>query len=238
VTGRRGKRRFLFALCLLGTLLFTSLGVWQVERRSWKLNLIERVNARVDANPQAVPAKRSWPTLDGRDAEYRRVRATGVFLHDRETVVEALTQLGPGFWVVTPLRTSDGVILINRGFVPSERRAPATRIEGQPGGLVTVTGLLRLTEPGGRFLRANRPADERWYSRDVAAIAEARNLSGPAPYFIDADASPNPGGFPIGGLTVIRFRNAHLVYALTWFALAGLSLSGLVLLLKPAQTRA
>jgi surfeit locus 1 family protein len=83
-----------------------------------------------------------------------------------------------------------------------------------------VAGLLRPTEPKGGFLRANAPGADRWYSRDVAAIAAARHISGVAPYFIDADATPNTGGFPVGGLTVVTFRNNHLQYALTWFTLA------------------
>ena len=99
-------------------------------------------------------------------------------------------------------------------------------------GNAVVTGLVRLTEPGGRFLRANQPSADRWYSRDVAAIAAARDLGKVARFFIDADATPNPGGLPIGGLTVVSFRNSHLVYALTWFGLAGLCLFGLVLTLR------
>jgi surfeit locus 1 family protein len=93
---------------------------------------------------------------------------------------------------------------------------------GQPRGPVLVTGLLRIGEPHGGFLRRNDPKDGRWYSRDVAAIAAARGLSPrlTAPYFIDADATPNPGGLPVGGLTVIAFPNSHLVYALTWYGLA------------------
>ena len=89
-----------------------------------------------------------------------------------------------------------------------------------------MTGLLRITEPHGGFLHDNDPAHDRWYSRDVEAIAQARGLSRVAPYFIDADAAPagpddrgsSPG--PIGGLTVIAFRNDHLLYAITWFSLA------------------
>jgi surfeit locus 1 family protein len=97
---------------------------------------------------------------------------------------------------------------------------------------VAITGLLRPSEPDGRFLRTNQPQAERWYSRDVAAIADRRGLGPVAPFFIDADAAANPGGFPIGGMTVVSFRNAHLVYALTWFGLAALSLFGLVLTWK------
>ncbi len=148
---------------------------------------------------------------------------SGRFLNDREAQVVASTAKGAGYWVMTPLQAQDGtVVLVNRGFVPAESRDPATRAAGQIEGPVTVTGLLRLTEPKGGFLRSNEPAAERWYSRDVAAIAAARGLTDVAPYFIDADATPNPGGLPIGGLTVIAFPNSHLVYAVTWFGLAAL----------------
>jgi len=85
-----------------------------------------------------------------------------------------------------------------------------------------VTGLLRISEPHGGFLRANQPAARRWYSRDVAEIVKASGVTQAAPYFIDADATPNAGGWPRGGLTVIHFANSHLVYALTWFGLAAM----------------
>lgn len=162
----------------------------------------------------------------------------GVFLHDRETPVQAVTDLGPGWWIVTPLRTDDGVILVNRGFVPTDRRAAAGRLEGQVAGRVNVTGLLRADEPDGAFLRANAPEADRWYSRDVAAIAQARGLPAPvAPYFIDADATPNAGGYPVGGLTVVKFRNSHLVYALTWFGLCALSLTGAAVIWRHGRRR-
>ncbi len=226
----RGKRRFLLALCLLCTLLFTSLGVWQLDRRVWKLDLIERVNSRVAAPPAPAPPPSAWPRLDAAAEEYRRVQARGTFLHDRETLVEALSERGAGYWVLTPLQVGGGTILVNRGFVPPDRRAPETRAAGQVQGPVTVTGLLRPSEPGGRALRPNRPGEGRWYSRDVAAIAQARGIADAAPFFIDADATANPGGYPVGGLTVIQFRNTHLIYALTWFGLAALSIAGIVLL--------
>jgi len=219
-------RAVLTVCCIAFALLFGGLGVWQLDRLAWKLDLIERVNARVHAAPVAPPAPGAAVTRQ--DHEYMRVAATGVLLNDRETLVQAVTDLGPGWWVITPLQTASGVILINRGFVPTERRDPATR--QAPDGPMTVTGLLRMTEPHGGFLRANDPAAGRWYSRDVAAIAAARQLTAAAPYFIDADATPNPGGYPAGGLTVIAFRNSHLVYALTWFALSALSLFGLAVL--------
>jgi surfeit locus 1 family protein len=174
----------------------------------------------------AAPARAEWSALDLHAAEYRRVQLHGVLLHDRETLVDALTELGPGAWVMTPLQTDDGVILINRGFVPPGRHDAGTRAAGEASGEVTITGLLRVSEPDGRILRPNEPAKDRWFSRDVAAIAKVRGTGPVAPFFIDADAAGSSADMPRGGLTVVQFRNAHLVYAGTWFALAALCIVG------------
>ena len=214
-------RRIAFAAAALLTFIgLLALGTWQVERRAWKLDLMARVDARVHAAAVEAPDAREAIT---KDDEYRHVRITGTLLHDRETLVQAVTDLGSGFWVLTPLRRADGsAVLVNRGFVPPEARDPAARAANAPQGETMVAGLLRLTEPGGGFLRKNDPAGDRWYSRDVQAIAAARGVARVAPYFIDAEASPTtaPRTWPAGGLTVIAFHNNHLVYALTWYALA------------------
>lgn len=226
------KRHTAFAAIMAGlVLVFLALGTWQVQRLFWKLDLIARVDARVHAEP--VPAPPPSTSVSAANDEYKRVMTTGRLLNDKEALVQAVTELGPGFWVVTPLETADqGIVLINRGFVPKEKRDPAARGQAQYENPVTVTGLLRLSEPKGGFLRANDPSADRWYSRDVEAIAKARGLTNVAPYFIDADATPNPGGFPVGGLTIVKFRNSHLVYALTWYSLAAMSAGAVYFLLR------
>lgn len=222
------------AALVLIVVLF-GLGTWQVQRRAWKLDLIARVNARVHAPPVSAPGPQV-PVTAASD-EYRHVRVTGTFLNNKETFVQAVTEYGPGFWVLTPLETTAGfTVLVNRGFVPSGMRDPSTRQAGQVGGETTVTGLLRLSEPGGAFLRHNDPGDDRWYSRDVAAIAAKRGLGDVAPYFIDADGPAQPGRYPVGGLTVISFPNNHLVYALTWYGLA-LMLAGAVIVIGRDEWR-
>ena len=210
----------------LGVAALTALGVWQLERRIQKLDLIDRVAQRSAAAPIAAPGPAAWPGITELSDGYRRVRATGRFLEHGEVLVKAVTALGGGFWVLTPLRTDDGfTVLVNRGFVPPEwRDDPAA--QAPVAGEVAVTGLLRTTEPKGAFLHANDAAAGRWYSRDVAAIAAALNLRDVAPYFIDADASVNLNEFPRGGLTVMAFHNNHLLYAVTWFGLALMVLAG------------
>lgn len=220
-------------ITLLGVLMaagFLALGIWQVERLAWKRALIATVDARIAA--PAIPWAEA-ATLPPDEIEYRHVSVEGRFDHGRETLVQAVTEFGGGFWVLTPLTTPEGqTVLINRGFVPEEKRDPATRAEAQIAGAVSIEGLLRKTEPGGAFLRQNDPAADRWYSRDTVAIADSRGLGPVAPLFIDADQTAQPGGYPVGGLTVIRFRNTHLSYALTWFALAALVVGGIVILLR------
>jgi len=216
---RNAARRVIATVALLLFALFVALGSWQVQRLGWKLALIERVEQRVHAPATAAPGPERWSQVNAADDEYRHVRVTGTWLDDAETLVQASTELGAGFWVLTPLRQTDGsVVLINRGFVPPERREHSAHGGGT--GPATVTGLLRITEPGGGFLRSNDPSANRWYSRDVQAIAAARSLLQAAPYFIDADTGPRSDTSPVAGLTVISFHNNHLVYAITWYTLA------------------
>jgi surfeit locus 1 family protein len=221
---------FAFAGCI-------ALGLWQVNRLNWKTDLIERVDQRLKAAPVPAPSPADWAALNA-TAEYRRVLLRGRFAHDLETLVAATTALGSGYWVLTPLKSDDGYwVLVNRGFVPPDKRDRASRGERDADGVRTVAGLLRLTEPTGRTLQRNDPAAGRWYSRDVAAIASARGL-GPdaqgeraglvAPYFVDVAAADDaPLDWPRAGLTVLQFSNNHLMYALTWFVLAAMVAVGL-----------
>lgn len=220
---RGSVSRFLLALLgLLGVLVFLGLGTWQLERRVWKLDLIARVDQRIHAAVVDAPAPKDWSGLKAADYEYRHVRLNGRFEGHANTLVQAVTDLGGGYWVLTPMRTDSGfVVLVNRGFIPQERKAEFERESGGSTAPETVEGLLRVSEPGGGFLRSNDPAANRWYSRDVVAIAKARGLIDVAPYFVDARAS-GAESWPRGGLTVVNFRNSHLVYALTWFALAAM----------------
>ncbi|WP_200845052.1 SURF1 family protein [Roseomonas sp. 18066] len=213
----------LLALAMAGIVALLALGTWQVERRAWKLALIDRIESRVNAPALAAPGPAEWPGIDAASAEYRHVALAGRFLPGPDRLVQAATLRGAGFWVLAPFRSDAGfTVLVNRGFVGAEQRDPAARAtDSTP---QRLTGLLRITEPGGGFLRSNDPAAGRWYSRDVAALAADLGLDGApggvAPYFVDQAAGPDPAALPVGGMTVIRFNNNHLVYAATWFTLA------------------
>ena len=209
--------------------MFAALGTWQVFRLQWKLDLIAKVDARVHAAPTPAPGSAQWPQVSAASDEYRRVMLSGRYLYSKTVAVQATTDLGSGSWLLTPLQADSGeLVLINRGFVSTApiRLIASTAPDAKTPS--TVTGLLRMSESGGGFLRENAPADNRWYSRDVQAIAAARGLGAVAPYFVDADRASSQADAanapdaqkPVGGLTVIAFHNSHLVYALTWYALA------------------
>ena len=194
-TPRSTRARRAFALC--AALLcagFFALGIWQIERLQWKNALVAQVDRRVHATPVAAPRPSAWTTLSKDNDEYRHVRLAGRFLDRLSTRVQAVSELGAGFWVLTPFILdgsgsgridNDGgaIVLINRGFIPTD----ATAADAGPGP-TTLTGLLRMSERGGGFLRDNDPAHDRWYSRDVQAIGAARGLARVAPYFVDQDA--------------------------------------------------
>jgi surfeit locus 1 family protein len=209
--------------CVLMFALLCGLGVWQLERLSWKLDLIARVNSHMAAPP--VPLGRLL-AMGPDESQYRRITLTGHFDHAQEAYVFATDALGaPVYHVLTPFHTDDGrVLMVDRGAVPEDRLNPATRAAGNVQGETHVTGVWRAPDPPGLFTPAPNLAKRLWFSRDVRAIAATDRLTLAAPVVVEADAAPNPGGLPRGGQTVVNFRNQHLSYAVTWFGLAAVLL--------------
>ena len=219
-------------LSAIGIAILLGFGVWQLERLAWKEELIARVEARMTAPVAALPSESAWSKINAAGDEYRRVTLQGTFRHDRETLVYTVASentrgvSGPGYLVLTPLELASGAsVIVNRGFVPLDKKDPATRRAGQVEGTVAITGLLRMPEEANYFTPENDPAKDAWYRRVPAEIARARGIERAAPFMIDADGTPNPGGLPQGGGTRVSFPNNHLQYVVTWFGLA-LSLAG------------
>jgi len=227
----------LLALLAFAAITTTALGIWQIQRLGWKKALIARVETRVHAEPVPLPED-TWMALERDRHEYLRVRLSGTFQHDLEIPVYASTIRGPGYWVMTPLTTERGTIWINRGFVDSAHRDPATRPHDQSDQPVEITGLIRMPEHVNLFLRANVPSENRWYTRNPDEFSTAQDIPPPiAPWFLDQDNTIIDTQWPIPGMTVIQFRNQHLSYALTWFALAGLSIGALVFVTRHQRQR-
>jgi surfeit locus 1 family protein len=203
---------------IFGLILLLGLGTWQVQRLHWKEGLIAAREAAMTGTPVPLPA-----TLGAaRALIYHRVSAQGRFLNARELYLHAIAADGTaGYHIVTPFALADGkIVLVDRGFVPEDFKSPARRAAANTTGERTVTGILRLPDGHGWFVPANEPARNEWFFIDLPAMAAAAKVGAVLPFYIAADATPNPGGYPQGGQTQIDLPNHHLQYAITWYALA------------------
>ena len=210
-------------LISLPIFIFTlGLGVWQMERREWKHDLLARIAANQAAAPMPFDELVRGDPLR---REYGRVSLSGTFLHDKEFDLGARSRKNEvGIQIVTPVRTDDGkIVLFDRGWVPSAKKDPATRAEGQVAGTVELIGIVRRSQVQRQFAPDNVPDKNMWFHVDVPLM---RKMAGGAPdpvldtFFLEADAAPNPGGYPIGGQTRLDIPNDHLQYAITWFLIA------------------
>jgi surfeit locus 1 family protein len=224
-TGKSRVVLTLFTLAAFGILI--TLGVWQLQRRDWKNDLIARFEQALSKPPTAYAPP---PNANERTREFARVTAMGTF-EDANTVkllvptpeaAQAQTQDGFGYLLFTPLRLNDGAVFVNRGFVP---RSVADRgdIKGRE---ATVTGILRLSEIPGWFIPAPDLAKRLFFAADIPEMANAAGLSGPGTVtgeYIEAEPSPQASEWPKARdprQLLAAIPNRHLEYALTWFGLA------------------
>jgi surfeit locus 1 family protein len=198
---------------LIAIAILIGLGVWQLQRLQWKLALIDTMNRHMAAAPLSLDAILA---LSPDDAQYRRVALDGAFVNSAKAYVFTTGAGGEAVYhVLTPFRAADGkVLMVDRGEV--ETPSPGSEIDGP----AHVVGIWRLPDRPGFFTPKPDMAKNVWYARDLAGMAAEHHLSLAAPDLVEADATPNPGGWPKGGQTVVDLPNNHLSYAFTWFGLA------------------
>jgi surfeit locus 1 family protein len=199
--------------------LMLGLGTWQLQRMAWKTDLIARVTERVAAPPVALPVALDDPAA----WEFRPVTLSGQFLNDQEMLLLARPRQGQaGYEVMTPFQRADGggVVLVNRGFVPMDKSAAASRVAGRVDGPTSLRGLVRLPQSAGLFQPDNVPGAEVWMRADPAAMAAARTLGVVAPFLVEALPGQTPGNLPGGIEPRVELPNNHAQYALTWYGLA------------------
>ena len=197
--------------------LLIGLGVWQLQRLQWKLGLIAAMNRNLHAAPLTFEQAAA---MAPDQVQYHRVALDGAFENSKESYVFTTDRKGaPVYHVLTPLLLDQGgTVMVDRGMVPASRLDPLRRI--QPAGERHIVGVIRTPDAPGMFTPQPDPVRHIWYARDLNGMSAAWHLHLRWPFVVEADATPNPGGWPKGGQTVVTLRNEHLQYAITWFLLA------------------
>jgi surfeit locus 1 family protein len=220
---------------IVGIAILIGLGVWQLDRKVWKENLIAAMTTRLNRAPEDLPPRESWARLAPEREEFSRVGFPAEFLPGQEALVYSAGSAfrpdvkGPGYWVFAPARLAGGsIVIVDRGFVPLDRKDPATRAQGAPHGSVDIVGIVRWPETRGLFTPADDAKDNVWYLRDIAAMAAAKHWANVAPFYIEQEQPVPPGGWPKPDKLVVNLPDNHLQYAITWFGLA-LALAGVYL---------
>jgi len=224
---RRGGLIEATVFTLAGVAILIGLGIWQLDRKVWKENLIATISARLERAPEPLPPPADWPRLTPAADEYRHVTFFAEFLPGQEALVYTAGSAfrpdvqGAGYWVFAPARLAGGsIVVVDRGFAPFDRKDPASRAQGVPQGVVDIVGVMRWPEAPGLFTPQAEPRNNVWYLRDSTAIAAAKKWDAGAPFYIEQESPAPPGGLPKPGKLAVALPDNHLQYAITWFALA------------------
>lgn len=215
----RRSGALLIGLAVLGAIVLSGLGAWQLARHGYKAGLERERAARVAAPPlapsEAVP-------LPGEELDWRRLRLDGAWDYAHAQAIANRTRFGRrGEEVVVPLRPAGGgpAVLVNRGWYPADEREAV--LAALPEGGSGLAGLIR----HGRSLRATRGADGAWTRFDVASIAatlpyEVVPWRATAGELVERPPRAAPPERPVTGFAGYENATPHLEYALTWFGLA------------------
>ncbi len=199
--------------------LLLYLGTWQVLRYGWKTDLIEKLQTRSESAAIALPKN----SVALEKFEFQHVLVSGTFLHEHEFYLFGRSLHGsPGLHVITPFQRTDGAgyVLVDRGWVPFDKRDPAERAEGQVEDLVEIDGMIRLAKGPGTFTPDNDAKGNYWYFIEPDAMAKVAGLDALPDYYVLSGIKDTPGGFPVARQWRVDIRNHHIEYAITWYLMA------------------
>jgi surfeit locus 1 family protein len=224
--GRAANRVALTVFALGAFAILIALGVWQLQRRDWKNDLLARFSLALSKPP--IPYEPPPPNANEDAREFERVSASGALL-DAQTVkvlvpapeaMRAETGDGFAYLVFTPLKAGDAVVFVNRGFAPRS----VVDAGGVKGGAASVTGFVRLPEKPGTFTPAPELSKRLFFAASIPAMAEAAAVKGAVlGEYIEAEPAPGAASWPRPRdphELIAAIPNRHLEYALTWFGLA------------------
>ncbi len=204
---RRYAAPIVIGLAGIGILLW--LGTWQVQRLAWKEGILSEIESTIAGAPQPLPR-----LIDPEAQKYMPVTLNGEIEGETLAVLVSVKQQGAGWRLISAFQTDEGRrVLVDRGFVPVEAK-DAPRHTGP----AEIAGNLHWPDDRNSSTPDNAPADNIWYARDIAPMAE---VLGTEPLLVitrrmvPADDGVTPLPVDTAGIP-----NDHLQYAMTWFSLA------------------
>jgi len=193
-----------------GIAVLVSLGVWQVQRLAWKEGVLADIEARIAAEPVALPTE-----LDPEADRYLPVEVSGTVGEEALRVLVSQKTVGAGYRVISALDMGNRRILLDRGFIKVAQDIPAA-----PEGEVMVRGNVHWPDDRNSSTPENDVEGNTWFARDLEQMAGVLNTE---PLLVVArktsvsDAPVTPLPVDTGNIP-----NDHLEYAVTWFGLAAI----------------
>lgn len=235
-TLRQPRYQALAALAVVLALLCSAAGTWQIAR--FNSSVRDNTALRANAHDPAVPLTTALLPLvghgaaPGRDAiRYRTVTATGRYLPNTEQYLRYQSVDGEnGYYVITPLRTADGLLLVARGFVANHGgTATPQRVAAPPAGTVQIIGRLqtpssdsdKAAQLGHGLIDTVNPTQQA-ARRHTAVFDGYLSLKPHQPGASGLTALPAPNlSNPAGG----AYEWQHFAYILQWYVFALLALA-------------
>ncbi len=206
-------------LCTIPSLIVLFLlGSWQIQRLSWKSELISNYNINFSKDPISVDEL----LHKNEEKKFRRVVISGKYDHENEIQIIGKTYEGnAGFHIITPfILTNNEIIYVNRGWVPKKyvdrNKREFTLFEGN----TKVIGLVRLPQKKGYFVPENEPHNGFWFTIKPDEFNSHLEISADTNYYIDELNIDGKLKLPMPANGKIQIPNNHLQYAITWYSLA------------------
>ena len=201
------KNKFLFSVFVYFIILsLLSLGFWQIYRLNWKLELIEQIENSLKNDPVELS------NIEKKN--YLRIKTSGDIDFDKQIYLYNLNDAGkPGFEVINPIKIGDENYLVNRGWIPFEKKdLPEINLVDQN----QIVGTLMLQTKPSTFKPENDIEKNYWFTLDREDILKftGRNFSEYVIYLNGNYKIPKPR------VITAKISNNHKKYAITWFSMA------------------
>ncbi|MDC0533737.1 SURF1 family protein [Candidatus Pelagibacter sp.] len=201
------KHKFLFSVFVIFFILvFLALGSWQIVRLNWKNNLILEIENSLKNTPVELTQYNK--------ENYLKIKTSGSIDFDKQIYLYNLNDKGaPGFEVINPILIDNKNYLINRGWIPFEKKGSKEINFFDENNIV---GTLKLQGKKNIFKPNNDIEENYWFSlnRDDILKFTGKEFSEYLIYLGGNYELPKPKKI------TANISNNHKKYAITWFSLA------------------